>query len=696
MGKKKKKGAKKDPEAILARAERLFQKGNYLLAEREFEKAGEMLGRENLHEKIEICRQEITKSNAKDLLKRAKKLARDGNPRSALACFEEAYDVLKEDWILKKIERLKDLALSLDTTREARDTEASGQYLKAARLYEQVFINDKNEDLILKQADCFIKAEDYEKAVSALERISLKGSRQWYDYGFSLARTGKYCQCLKAWGKISSQDERFVEQKALICDLLVSELYDRFEREKDLDKVYNEGKYLMDSGFESAGLPELMKQCALSWIETLWKEEQYETILGLLADYSMSTMDAALLQLRAKVSFKLTEQTRGHVEDLAMFWLSAVFSGDLGGVSREAKDNEAVRNLLVQRGEDLIKRCAKSNGDAAEKILAEWTLEKTAVENLYALARERGKSGLMICTPSLAEALKKSNEIVSFIRKNRDFFKNREQYLMTGCCYSPAWKSFSFLSCGEYEKAVEILPAHVDGDAFVDYGIGRVLFAYGLFCMENGERPPDRYAQSVANLMEAVPEYENQLVEKALDVAELDLLRAYEEALHELHARRPSKSLDDALSLVMSRRALEMSFEGLINNKVLTITLKKALAINPENEHARGLLDDAGTNQELIELEKALDRFKMNRACKIARETGNDEVRKAFFQFFEHMLEELEETESSVSRRVLIFKDIYKWCARVDGDHDILYDIEEMLEQIEEGQRNESVQNTRY
>ena len=59
MGKKKKKGAKRDPDAVLARAERLFQKGNYLLAEREFEKVGEMLGRENLYEKIEICRREI-------------------------------------------------------------------------------------------------------------------------------------------------------------------------------------------------------------------------------------------------------------------------------------------------------------------------------------------------------------------------------------------------------------------------------------------------------------------------------------------------------------------------------------------------------------------------------------------------------------------------------------------------------------
>ncbi len=58
-------------------------------------------------------------------------------------------------------------------------------------------------------------------------------------------------------------------------------------------------------------------------------------------------------------------------------------------------------------------------------------------------------------------------------------------------------------------------------------------------------------------------------------------------------------------------------------------------------------------------------------------------------------MEELkEEATFSDSKRIL--KDIHKWCASVDNDHDILYNIEEMLEQTEEGQRNESVQNTRY
>jgi len=41
MGKKKKKkGMPQDPAAILKKAEKFFQKGNYLLAGKEFEKLG--------------------------------------------------------------------------------------------------------------------------------------------------------------------------------------------------------------------------------------------------------------------------------------------------------------------------------------------------------------------------------------------------------------------------------------------------------------------------------------------------------------------------------------------------------------------------------------------------------------------------------------------------------------------------------
>jgi hypothetical protein len=201
--------------------------------------------------------------------------------------------------------------------------------------------------------------------------------------------------------------------------------------------------------------------------------------------------------------------------------------------------------------------------------------------------------------------------------------------------------------------------------------------------MKRGAGPPDEYPGSMAAFFETAPEYEKKFVKEALDAEGVHVLQRFEEALTSIYGRRPSDELAKALSLVMSRRAVEMISQKLINEKVFSMRLKKALEINPGNEHARGLLRDAESNLEMMALQKALDRFKMSLACKIAVESRSDVVRAAFFEFFEGVVEEIEEEPVSESKKILYLKDIYKWCARVDDDHDILYDIEELLEELE-------------
>jgi predicted Zn-dependent protease len=49
---------KKNIEEVLARAEKLFAHGNFPLAKKEFEKAQKKLKREDIAEKIRICRKE--------------------------------------------------------------------------------------------------------------------------------------------------------------------------------------------------------------------------------------------------------------------------------------------------------------------------------------------------------------------------------------------------------------------------------------------------------------------------------------------------------------------------------------------------------------------------------------------------------------------------------------------------------------
>ncbi len=685
MGKKKKnKGIPHDPAAILEKGEKFFQKGNYLLAKNEFEKLGAPTGQKDLLEKIEICDQEIQKQNARELLKKARKIEKGGNPGEAAKCFEDAYEVLGEDWIREKIEQLRNVTLEIDVSRAARDAEAAGDYLKAAVLYDRAFAAHESKDMLLRKAACLVKGEAYAEAVSAFGHMPLEEPEHWYDFGFSLAKTGRYGECLKTWDNIPSQDESFLEQTSLVRALLVSDLYAAFERREDPERIYKEGKYLMDAGYEHPGISLAVEQSMFAWIGEMWKNGDYDGIWELLHRTSLE-MEPALLQLYAKVCFKRAEKSGNHWEDLSMFWLSAVYSEEFESRFSETDKCHWARKLLIDWAEALLNGSAQPNEETAEKILAQWSLEREVVAEIHGLARKRKKSRLPVLTPRLAAQTGKSAGLLGLIRKNKRFFKNREDYLRTGCCYSPARESFYHLVGGDYEKAVQTLAPGESGDDFTDYAGGRVFFAHGLSCIKRGTRPLDGYLDRVCALFETSPEYEKQFITEALDAEGASVLQRFEEVLMDIHDRRPSDECAKALSLVMSRRAIEMASQKLISDKVFSMRLKKALKINPENEHARGLLSDAESNLEMMALGKALNRHKMSMACKIVSESDSDVVREAFFDFFERSIEDMDVELSSESEKIFYLKDVHKWCARVDADHDILYDIEDKIEELEGG-----------
>ncbi len=682
MGKKKKKqGLGQDPATILKKGEMFFQKGNYLLAKKEFEKLGTLAGQKDLLKKIEICDQEIQKQNARELLKRARKIEKGGNPGSAVKCFEEAYGVLGEDWIRKKIEQLQNVVLEIDVRQAAKDAEAACDYRNAAALYGRAFVANENKNMLLGKATCLVKGEAYAEAVSAFEQMTLVEPGHLYDFGFSLAKTGRYYECLKTWDNIPSRDEGFLEQKSLVAALLISDLWVAFEGRETPERVFKEGKYLMDAGYEYPGLSQAVEQSMFAWMGEMWKNEDYDGIRELLNRNSLE-MTPALLQLYAKVCFKQTEIS-GTWEDLSMFWPSAVYSEDFESRFSENQKCDGVRNLLMDWAENLLQGSAQPDQETTEKIFAQWSLERAVASEIHGLVREREKVGLPILMPRLAAQMGKSAELLALVRKNRRFFKNREDYLRTGCCYSPAWESFFHLVGGEYKKAVQTLVPDESGDEFTDYARSRVLFAYGLSCIKRGTRPPDGYSDSMAILFETATRYEKQFIAEALDAVDVNVLQRFEEALMDIHNRRPSDESAKALSLIMSRRAVEMASQNLINDKVLSMQLKNALAINPENEHARGLLRDAESNLEMMALGKALSRHKMNMACKIVNESDSDVVREAFFEFFKRNIEDMDEELSSKSEKIYFLEDIYKWILKVDDDHDLLYDIEKKIDELE-------------
>jgi tetratricopeptide (TPR) repeat protein len=692
MAKKKK---SRSFQSILARAEKLFDRGNYPLAKEEFEKvlrgvvasgpevAG-MVERTDIAKKIEICTKKAEKLKAEDLVKRAKKYARKSNPRQALRCFEDAYEISGEDWIREKIDRLQVVLLGRDATNRARDAEAAGEHVKAAKLYEEAFATHKREDILLKKACCLVKAKKYNEAIQVFQDLSLSHPCDMYNYGFALAKEGRYYECLKVWDGIDLQPDGFLEQREAVRSMLAVDLHDRLEIAKDFASIYEQGQYLLNSANGQGpghDIDSLVEYSKYGRIEELWKEERFETIAELLR-HSHNGMCPDMLALQARICFKLAETSERHLADLAMFWLTAVYGEIFAKCSSGMKEADNVRQKLVHLAEDLIKKHADSGDVARKSTLVCWNIEKRLVEDLYALVGNRQDFSHLVCTPRFAMRFGRSAEVLRLIRKNRGFFKNREHYLLTGTYYSLAGESLFCIENRDYDKALAVLPDE-GHDEFVDYGVRRVKFAYGLYCLEQGESWPGRYLESAMALFDIAPEYERALIDKAMSVVGLNEQRCYEEALTEIHKRRPSRGIKDALSLIMSSRAIDMYNQEQINDKTLDTILRKALALNPKNEHAIGNLNDTQVELQRTELAKALKRHKMNKACKIAAETENREVRDEFFEFFEYTVKSLDKMEMEDKEKTFLLKDFYGWCARVDESHPVLYDIGHMLDQLE-------------
>ncbi len=682
MGKKKK---SQSPDAVLARAEEMFNRGNYLLALREYEKAASMLKEPgDLAEKIGICNRKMAEAKAEELVKKARKYAGKGDVRAALRSFEEAYAITEEEWIGQKVAEMKNAALSEDLSADAKRAEAAEDFEKAAELYAEICARETGDDLREKWARCLVKAKKYKEAVAIFQDANFSNTGALYDWGFALAGTGEYYRCLQVWDKISSMDKGFAKQKETVRELLACDLLAEYENGGDSSAIYEQGHYLLQTGELPEPVKEAVKACGYAWIQKLWQDEQYEKMMSVLDAWPFE-MEPSLLQVLAKGSFNLAESSGTRLNDLAVYWLPAVYAAQAKNGRSALNDGVWLREELIRRAESLLKQPQGAEGSSAGADLACWNVERKLLEDLCGLADGRKKNlHYFICTPRLAARYDISQAIVDLIRSKRKRFPDLERYLNAGAFYSAAGEALYLLEEGNYEKALQSLSENPGDDEFSLWAIRRVTFAAGVQAMNRGENPPRGFADMATELINQVHHFSRELVDGALKAEDQRILSRYEESLAAMRAIKPRKDLDQALSYVMSRRALKMYNRNLINDKIMANSLRDALSLYPENEHARGLLADTRKDLESIELNKALDAHKMGRACRIALETEHQEVREEFFEYFEEMLDHLEEAVVDVSDRIYSLQKVYNWCARVDDEHEILDDIVEMIEEAKE------------
>jgi hypothetical protein len=674
-------------DAILKRAHKLFNAQNYLLAEKEFEKARKKAPSSEIDEKLEICREKNRSEKGRLLVKKGYSAIKNQALQEAISCFTRAQQLLNDPELSEKIRELEQQMQVDDTEDIGRNAEESGDFATAAALYEQIWQKTGQQDFCIRSGVCHVKAGIDDQAIRIFQQADTLDDAGYYFYGFALARMGQYPEAIIEWEKITTRIHGLMPQKKQVLSLAFSTLYHALEKGADIETIRSRAGQLKAVA-RTLDLPEpaghfdtLYQYCSIALLEIWWEQQAYEKIAGLL-EQEPRFNSLEFIALKAKTCYHLAEKNDAFLFPMVQSWFTAIFFENTGVeyIDHPEKKQQQLRQQLIRLAEQ---RIDGHTGSRTVRQAADlFALEKKLITDMEAMYRASRSGTPRICTPFYAAATGRSEEILSDIRKNRDFFKDSSHYLETGGFYSRAWEGLYALQTGDADKANELMEPVIEDtaplDEFVEYGVARVQLAYGQVCLERGEKKFLPFFSSTPALFDAAPSIEQRFADR-LTHYHGDRLAEYETVLKWLYEKRPSPPLARALSEIMSTLAVRRFNNNQFNDQQLATMLKKALDIHPENQYARHNLKQTLMDIEEEKILDALYKNKPGKAADIVMESDYPEMEAFFFSEAQDMLDMLCSSIPDKGFLTILLHRLRDACEYVDETHELVGQINDKL-----------------
>ena len=681
MAKKKKK-----IDILLKRAEKLFRAGNFLSAEKKFEQIQKKLNTDKIAKKLEICREKTRDIKGKNLVEQGHNAEKKDNLSEAIACFQGAQKLLNEPWLSDKVNEIQHQLTGHKIGAEAQEAEKSGEYSKASDLYARAWKKNNHQDFIFKGGVCLIKAGSYLKAAALFEKSDLADDTALYYYGFALAKTGKHYQALKLWENLDTRDSQFVEQKRLVLSLACSGLCKTFNKEADINGVHHKATYLL--GLATAlgdtklivMLETICTYSKLVLMETLWEQNKFAAIADLLLQMAQFN-DPSILALNAKTYFHLSRKKSSFLEPMMTYWLTAIYSSEISaGFSNDPDKIEKIQYQLIRFSEEQINRHPDSR--SARYAASYLAIEKKILKAMSAVSRKHNQGSHQTCTPRYASIFGLSDTILDLIKHSKNEFKDSEHYLETGGYYSRAGEGLYALKTGDVKKAlsvVETIETSSIEDEFTHYVVRLVQFEFGQTALKNNEKSYLQYFALTSRLFESAPTIEKRFTDRILQCSDKQLL-SYEKLLIFLYKKRPSDLIAEACSFAMTQSAIIKYNQKKMSNKQMKTVVEKALKIYPDNDFVLLTQERTAIFLENEIIFKAMDKHKLMKAARLARQSIYPEVCDSFFEFGEQIFEQISTSGLDAINQKIYLHDLLKACMDVDPYHPVIDSINEELQ----------------
>ncbi len=585
-------------------------------------------------------------------------------------------------WLFKKRRAAQVEADCQRLLEAAEQAEATNDHLRAAGLLEQLQTVRPDSKRLRRLAYCRLRAGQWQEAVEAYTVADCFSPIDCYHAGFAAAKVGRFADSLRFWQRIDSAHPDFLAQKERVCQLLLQELYHHLdeqpiEREEEVRQLVKE--------FSLDALPsgkELLAHCNHLRLARLWQEDQVEELMAMADQNDLRYATVLEIQAKATCQFLLGDRTAVSAPLLRQFidsWLSALFHPK---ISQEAGEQ---RQALLDFGENLLRRHSTRLHEGPQ-LIQEWE-ENLALLNRLAQLPAVQEQALPICTPTLALRTGLSDQLCTLIRERRDDFSNSKEWIETGAAYAVA-EALLLVRSTMYETALKELVSLEEqrDDPFLAYGAAQVRTACGLEALRHGRC---REAEEILVGGEPQAVWSVELEKQLLTVLaqengqETPCLAACLSILSLLPKSSPPEEIARALCIALTKLAVRLHNSKKARPQLLAAAMQKAVALNPDDEFARMMLEEVSIAFELAELHEAIDQGWLSKAARIAAASRYEQVVEQFFGAAQQVAVQLEQGDyPDTEAAILILEDLLRSVTRVDTSHQMIGEIQRSLDDL--------------
>lgn len=670
-------------QEAVQKAERFFARNNFSLAKKEFEKAWQLQPSDELQEKIQLCSEEISLLKRKDLIKRGSHREKRGKYREALQLFEQAAAQREEEWLLKKINTLKEKLLLAGVSSQIEQAEASDDLEATLAAYDQALQVRATPELIARQAISLVRAGRYQQAIDVFTDHPPTSDATRYYFGYACARVGQFIKALEQWNAIEDiKDTTLWQHVEALLPFAYHELVSS-ANPQGYAIAYQSVQKLFHAGHASQ-IMDYVNHLKYKYAEVLWNEANYTDLLPVLLPVP-DQLSLPLLGLYARVYYKLAEQDPQHLEMAITLWLTAIYNDRLlrslsiYKIDTEGLHTHAVRDTLLNDLETLIRHYERQKRLPAS-TRAYWQLEKRLIHELAMLPLHPGRLEIFPCTPVFAEKFGLAEAISTRLSaQSAALNKQGETFLEVRAYYSKAARSLVLMEQGEEEQALTVLPKDVQ-DEVSAYCCQRVLFRYGLGKALRGEKQSKKWFLEALPLLKQYSRYRDELTEAALSDLEPEAYAGLAEAMEALSRHLTAPNFLEATAHVMSIQAIQLRSTG-VSTTTAEKLLTRALAIYPESQLAQTTLQEIKKQAYYEQIDKAFKQQHLAKAVTIVQRSGDPELMDLFFETIERWHQQIASWNDRDKLEAL--RDFYTHCYQVDRYHPVTLEIGSALEALE-------------